>query len=222
MLIRLVSHATRRNSNLIDELIRIDGLPEDMVYRFSNGKRYLKSPWEPDIDANIPRHIREHCEPVVITEDLPPERNQVTGELQKPTDTKTILGVRLNLDNNPGKEVWEQITRILEHSIPRDMKIPLPAIVAPNQKDAFSLEAKDIPVVDLRPPKVQPTITVATPAVVQIQPVVAFNPPKAEEPIQPVVFTCGVCKKSFEAQRGLWMHERKTRHKVKEAVAVGG
>lgn len=213
MLIRLIAHARKGNPNLIDELIRIDGLPDRLVFRFKDGKRYLAAPWEPDVDVNIPKHIREHCVPIEITEDLPTERNQVTGEMQKPSDTRTILGVRINLDNNPGKELWTQLERIIDDATPRDRKVPIPAIVAPNQKDPFFLEAKDIPVVDLNTPKVEVPVTVAVAAEV---PVIFTSP------VKPSTFVCGVCNKHFDQQRGLWMHERKTRHKVKEPVAVGG
>jgi len=219
MLIRLVSHARKGNPNLIDELIRIEGLPEDMLFRFRDGKKYLKSPWEPDADINIPHHIREHCDPMDITVDLPPEKNEVTGVLQRPVDTFRILGVKLVMDNNPGKEMWTQIERILDMATPRDKKVPVPAIVAQNHRDQFFLESKDIPVCDLRPPKMEVPVTVSTAVKVEI-PVIPFNPPNVDESVKPVKFTCGVCHKIFGQQRGLWMHERKTRHKAKEPVAV--
>lgn len=212
MLIRLCAHFSRQNMNGIDELIRIDGLPEALLFRAKDGKRYLNAPWEIDPDMNIPSYIREHCEPTEITIDLPKERDGVTGLLQTPVDTVRVLGVRLQLDNNPGKEMWAQIERIIEGHTPNDKKIPKPAVVAPNQKDPFFLEAKDIPVVDLRPAKLVPLVTASS------APVAVFNPVIKTE--TPEVFTCGVCQKSFGAQRGLWMHERKTRHKVKEPVAV--
>jgi hypothetical protein len=209
MLIRVCAHFSRRNMNGIDELIRIEGLPDDVIFRFKDGKRYLKSPWEPDLDANIPVHIRSLCTPMDITEDLPVEKNEQTGKWQAPSDTRRILGVRVQLDNNPGREMWAQIERILDRGTPRDQKIPVPAVVAPNQKDPFSLEVQDIPVVNLRPEPgvVVPTVTVASNVEAQLMP-------------RPEEFICGVCSKSFSAQRGLWMHERKTRHKVKEPVGA--
>lgn len=221
MLIRLVAHAHKGNPNLIDELIRIDGLPDNLLYHFKDGKCYLMPPWEPDIDANIPKHIREHCQRVEITRDLPPERNEITGVMQRPSDTFTILGVKINLDNTPGKEMWAQIERILDMGTPRDRKVPTPRVVAPNQKDAFFLDAEDIPVCDLRPPKIEVPVTTSEAVKVEI-PVAPVPAPAPAAPPVHRVYTCGVCQKSFVAERGLWMHERKMRHKVQEPVAVGG
>jgi hypothetical protein len=211
MLLRLCSHHTRRNMNGIDEMISILGLPETMLFRFKGESRYLNDPWEIDAPVNIPVSIRSVCEPVEITVDLPKERNEVTGVLQSPTDKITILGVRIRMDNNPGKELWAKIERLIEAATPNDKKIPFPKPVAPNQKEAFFLEAGDIPVVDLRPAKAPETVTVSTATVAVIPDI----PVKAPE-----TFQCAVCQKSFGQQRGLWMHERKMRHKAKEPVAA--
>lgn len=211
MLLRIISHFHKKNTHGIDELIRIDNFPDELMFRRKDGKTYLASPWERDIDANIPKEIREHCSPVDITEDLPREKNEATGQWQVPSDTIRILGVRLNLDSTPGMEMWHKIQRILDRGTSRDQRIPEPAVVAPDQKSSFFLEAKDIPVVVLKSDVVQQTVTVSTAATVQILPVTIDAPQ---------MFECGVCKKEFSAQRGLWMHERKTRHKVKEPIAV--
>jgi protein-disulfide isomerase len=176
-----------------------------MMFRKLDGKTYLRVPFERDIDANIPVSIREHCVPMDITEDLPREKNEATGAWQTPSDTIRILGVRLNLDSTPGMEMWKKIERILDRGTSRDQKIPVPAVVAPNQKDPFSLEASDIPVVILK------------------KEILVSSDVEVSEPVDIVVpqsFTCGVCQKSFPAQRSLWMHERKTRHKVKEPVVA--
>jgi len=112
--------------------------------------------------------------------------------------------------------MWRKLQRILDHGTSRDQKVPEPVVVAPDQKSAFFLEAKDIPVVILKKeivvsPIIQETVTVSSAVEAEI---------KIEEKVVPQMFECGVCKKEFSAQRGLWMHERKTRHKVKEPVAV--
>lgn len=204
MLIRIVSHFTKANKHGIDELIRIDGLPDDMMFTRRNGKVYLKSPWEKDIDVNIPKNIRGACNPMDISEDLPREKNEVSGNWQNPTDTRTVLGVKLNLDIQPGLEMWKRIQRILEHSVPRDMKIPVPRPVAPDQKENFDLEESDIPVVIIdSSEKVEVPVPVAV-----------------VEEVKKTIFTCGICSKEFNAQRGLWMHERKKRHKVNDPVAA--
>lgn len=211
MLIRVCAHFRKANMHGIDEMIRIDGLPDDLMFRFKDGKRYLRSPWEPDLDVNIPHDVREHCAPVDITIDLPREKNEATGVWQEPSDTKRILGVRIQLDNNPGAEMWKQVERILDRGTSRDQRIPVPAPVAPNQKDPFSLEAKDLPVVILRPENQTMPVTVSTAPPAQF---------KAEEPPRDDSFACGVCNKAFGQQRGLWMHERKMRHKVKEPAVA--
>jgi len=207
LLIRIVSHFYRGNKHGIDELIRIDGLPYDMLFIRRNGKTYLRPPWERDADVNIPKHIRGACTPMEISEDLPKEKNEVTGQWQAPTDTYTVLGVKLNLDIQPGYEMWQRIQRILEHSVPRDMKIPVPKPVAPDQKVPFSLEESDIPVVVIAS---QEAVKAAIP-----EPVASVETPNA-----PNVFKCGVCKREFDKQRGLWMHERNKRHKNTEPVAA--
>ena len=212
MLIRICSHFHKNNSHGIDELIRIAGLPDDLMFRRSGGKVFLQVPWEKDIDANIPKDIREHCTPMDITENLPRERNEATGQWQEPSDTIRILGVKLDLDSTPGMETWKQLQRILDRDTPRDQKVPVPAVVAPNMTDPFFLEAKDIPVVVLR--QEMETKTVAT---------APTEVPKMDVKVEAEdkqMFECGVCHKEFDAQRGLWMHERKTRHKVKEPVVA--
>ena len=211
-MLRIVSHFHKQNTHGIDELIRIDGLPDDMMFRRKDGKVYLQSPWERDVDANIPKDIREHCTPIDITEDLPREKNEATGVWQIPSDTVRILGVKLNLDSTPGMEMWRKLERIIESGTPREQRIPRPAVVAPDQKSPFFLEAKDIPVVILKSEVVTTTATAVS---------APFNPPKIDVEVSPPqMFECGECKKEFSAQRGLWMHERKMRHKSKEPVVA--
>lgn len=215
MLIRICSHFHKQNTHGIDELIRIDGLPDDLMFRRQEGKVFLVYPFVRDVDANIPKDIREHCTPMDITENLPREKNEATGQWQTPSDTIRILGVKLDLDSTPGMEMWKKLQRILERDTPRDQKVPVPAVVAPDMTSPFFLEAKDIPVVVLRQEAVRPEILTQT--VVEVPVEAPKMDVKVEEPRK---FECGVCHKVFGQQRGLWMHERKTRHKVKEPVAA--
>ena len=222
MLIRVISHFSRANPHGIDEMIRIDGLQDDLLFRKKDGKTYLNHPWEPDIDVNIPKSIREHCTPMDITIDLPPERNEATGVWQRPSDTFRILGIKINLDTMPGTQMWKQVERILDRGTSRDQKIPVPRPIAPNQKEAFNLEAQDIPIVVLKPEiMVQPTPTIT---VVASVPEVKFEQEVKVEKKVKEVFTCPACDKKFKAQRGLWMHGRKKGHVVdvpeKEAVTA--
>jgi hypothetical protein len=215
VLIRIVSHFHKKNTHGIDELIRIDNLPDDLMFWHRDGRTYLKIPWERDIDTNIPKSIREHCTPMDITEDLPREKNEATGQWQTPSDTIRILGVKLNLDSTPGAEMWVKLQRILDRGTSRDQRIPEPAVVAPDQKSDFFLEAKDIPVVILKPES--PSVSTVTAVLNPVE------PPKVDVTVEDSprqMFECGVCHKEFDAQRGLWMHERKTRHKVKEPAVA--
>lgn len=185
------------------------------MFRREGDKTFLASPFERDIDANIPKDIREHCSPMDITENLPREKNEATGQWQTPSDTIRLLGVRLNLDSTPGMEMWQKIQRILDRDTPRDQRVPEPAVVAPDMKSPFALEAKDIPIVTLKSEVKAPALSVATTVSVP------FNPPAIKVEVCDLqMFQCGVCKKEFKAQRGLWMHERKTRHKATEPVAA--
>lgn len=218
MLIRICSHFHKQNTHGIDELIRIDGLPDDFMFRREGDKVFLKDPFVKDIDANIPKDIREHCSPMDITENLPREKNEATGQWQTPSDTVRILGVKLDLDSMPGAEAWKKLQRILERDTPRDQKVPVPAVVAPDMTSPFFLEAKDIPVVTLRHEVIQAPIMTQTVVTAPVE--VPKMEVKTEEEVVPQQFECGVCHKIFNQQRGLWMHERKTRHKVKEPVAV--
>ena len=210
MLIRVTARFHKQNSHGIDELIVIRGLPDDIMFRHKEGRTYLRFPWEMDIDANIPLHIRELCTPMDISEDLPREKNEVTGQWQNPTDTRRVLGVKISLDHTPGTEMWRQVERILEHETPRDRKLPTPIKVAPDQQAPFALEVKDIPLVILPAAAVVLTETKTT----------ADAAPVILEMKTKVPFQCAVCQKTFDELRGLLMHGRRMRHKAHEPVAA--
>jgi hypothetical protein len=144
-----------------------------------------------------------------ISEDLPREKNETTGQWQNPTDTRRILGVKISLDHTPGTEMWRQVERIIDRDTPRDKKLPAPVKVAPDQKSPFALEVSDIPVVTL-------------PAALII-----VENKTTSEAVSPVLktetkipFQCAVCQKTFDELRGLLMHGRRMRHKAPEPVAA--
>jgi hypothetical protein len=209
MLIRVTARFHKSNSHGIDELIVIRGLPDDLMFRHKEGRTYLKFPWEMDVDANIPVHIRELCTPMDISEDLPREKNETTGLWQNPTDTRRILGVKISLDHTPGTEMWRQVERIIDRDTPRDKKLPTPVKVAPDQKSPFALEVGDIPIVML---PVALIVTETRTTSEAISPVL-----KTETKIP---FQCSVCNKTFDELRGLLMHGRRMRHKAPEPVAA--
>ncbi len=227
MLIRLCGHFVN-NPGHIDKLISIKGLPEEWLFRPSRaGGKELMPPWEPDVEANIPKEIRHLCEPVEITRVFPPIEKGRDAVIDK----VTIIGIKFNYMSTPGQELWEKIERYLDRMTPRDEKVPVPIIVAPDHKSGFSphvarrsargsleLAATDtIPEVDLRIiPTVTETINTTPPAVITQtipQPVV---PAKEPEP----AFPCDKCPKTFFKKQALSMHKMKMHSAKKEIVGV--
>ncbi|HEX9504277.1 MAG TPA: hypothetical protein VF974_08255 [Patescibacteria group bacterium] len=160
MLIRLCGHFID-NPGHRDKLIAIKGLPEEWILRPSRfGGKELVKPWIPDIEANIPKSIRNLCEPIEITVVFPP----IHKDADYVVDHLTIIGIRFDYMTEPGHELWEKIEDYIERMTPRDQRILKPCIVAPDQKSEFNphmakrsvrggleFHPCDIPVIDLRP-----------------------------------------------------------------------
>lgn len=230
MLIRLCGHFLN-NPNHIDKLIAIKGLPSEWFFRETKHGKELMRPWEPDVEANIPKDIRHLCEPVEITRVFPP----IEKGKDPVIDKVTILGVRFDFMSQPGQELWEKIERFVDRMTPRDQKIPVPVLVAPDHKSAFNPHAvrrtvrgslefftSDIPEVDLRVPTTQ-TITLANAP----PPTVEMKPPLMEVkaatvPLPPAeVFNCDQCEKQFLKKQALVMHKR-AGHKVEAPKVTAG
>lgn len=225
MLIRLAGHFLL-NPQHIDKLICIKGLPDDWMFRTrADGRKELKAPWEADIDENIPKHVRHVCVPKTVVKYYSPiekGREGVTEEL-------TILGVKLNYMTEPGRAMWTKIERYMEGTIPRDIQLPIPVLVAKDQKSPFEtftarkrvtggleLEPSEIPVVDLDNPtgKIQPIIPQETHQATVLTPPSA--PTAAKTPVEE--FKCDQCKYSATKKQALRMHT--TRLHKKEKVGV--
>ena len=230
MLIKLAGHYPN-NPNHIDKLISIKGLPEEWIFRDGPLGKELVKPWIPDDDINIPKEIRHLCEPTDIVISYSPVAK---GE-KSVIDNKTILGIKLDFGTEPGREMWEKIERFMDKMTPRDMKIPEPVMMAPNQKSGFnptigrrsnrgSLEfasSVDVPDVDFRH-----KIEEAQPKP-SLKPIVVPPTPKVEEKKEEVLVEdkrstvkarCEECKTDFKSKGIYAIHMKK--HKVQEKVGV--
>lgn len=221
MLIRIAGHFLM-NPQHIDKLICIKGLPDDWMFvERADGRKQLKAPWEPDIDANIPAHVRPICEPMKIVQYFSPTEKGKEGI----TDERTILGVKINFMTEPGRAMWTKVQRYMDASIPRDQQIPEPVLVAKDQRSPFEtftprkrvtggleLEPSDVPVVDLNKPvpAARPLLEPqAAPSQQKVSPPSESKPPAA-------VFKCEHCEYTSEKERGVRMHSMK-RHKKEMA-----
>ncbi len=229
MLIRLCGHY-QNNPNHIDKLISIKGLPEEWFFKPSKygGKELLKV-WEADVEANIPKDIRHLCEPVEITEVFSP----IEKGREPVVDRRTILGVRFNFMTQPGQELWEKIERYIDRMTPRDQKIPVPVLVAPDHKSPFNphavrrtvrgsieLYTADIPEVDLRTPVIETVTQAASPAPAVIVPPLMQVKTQVAPMTTAEIFNCDQCDKQFLKKQALAMH-KVAGHKKVEGVKVG-
>ena len=225
MLLRLTGHYPL-NSQHIDKLIVINGLPDDWVFKArSDGQRELAAPFTPDIDANIPIQVRHCCTPEDIVVYYPPiEKGQ-----QGITDKRRILGVRLDYMTEAGRSMWERIRRYVESMVPRDQQIPDPVVVAKDQRssfETFALRKRITGGVEMEPSEV-PTINlpvfVPTPISPPVSPVRPSPPEEAVAlPPQPAdTFACIACQKVFNKRQALRMHTMKMHSsKVKQKAGA--
>ena len=217
MLIKLAGHHIN-NPNHIDKVISIKGLPEEWIFRKTVNGKELVRPWTPDNEDTIPNEIRHLCEPTEITITYSPIGPGIPGVVDK----RTILGIKLDFNTEPGRELWEKVERYLDRMTPRDQKVPEPVMMAPNHKSIFdphigrrgsrgSLEIgrTTVPDVDLRT-----TIEEVIPKV-EVKPIIL--PPTIEvkpEEKKPL-FKCE-CGKEFSYKGPFMSHKRV--HKVKIGV----
>lgn len=227
MLIRICDHF-RDNPKRIDKLIAIKGLPDEWFFRDTDIGRELKKPWEADIDKNIPLDIRDKCEPMYIVKRYPAIHNQAKEVIEK----SQILGVRIDYNSEPGRQMWDDIERYVEESMPRNERIPVPVLCARDERSAFetytprrsargSLELvpSPVPMVDLN--KYVPTSSV--PVVQEIlktissEPVVPASPPDVKA--QELPFKCDSCEYTNSTKAGVRMHKNK-KHPLKQKAGV--
>lgn len=231
MLLRICDHF-KLNPKRIDKLIAIKGLPDEWLYRDTPEGRELKKPWMADVDANIPHDIRHLCEPMYINFRYSP----ITKGEKEIIDRRQILGIKIDYNTEPGREMWDQVERYLEESIPRNERIPIPVVCAKDERSAFetykprrnaggSLEfvPSPVPEIDLRKyqePALSPVASLpSTPVVPPSDSVVATLPTPSTKEAQATVFKCDDCDYEHRSKQGVRMHKVK-RHPKKEKVSV--
>lgn len=217
-LIRICDHF-RDNPKRIDKLIAIKGLPEKWFFREVDGGKELKKPWEADIDANIPYDIRHLCEPMYLVFRFPALSAGQPAFVEK----KQVLGFKIDYNTEPGRQMWDDVERYIEESMPRDARIPVPVLCAKDERSAFdtytprrnsrgSLELVPgpIPLVDLtKVLKEEPALMERVPVPAPMEPV--------KESSQDHEFKCDDCDYHHASQRGIRMHSMKRHPKVKVA-----
>lgn len=222
MLFRIVDHF-RDNPKRIDKLIAIKGLPREWIFQDTpDGHVMLKRPWEPDIDKNIPYDIRHLCEPVYVTFKYSPIEKGSPGV----TEMKQVLGLKIDYNSEPGREMWDRVERFVEETIPRDERIPKPVVCAKDERSPFEtymprrtqtgslqFEPHDVPNVDLT------RYTVKTGAPEPVIPPTRIEAAKTESTPPASDFKCDKCDYRHKSKAGIRMHAMKRHPQKEEAVA---
>lgn len=225
MLVRIMDHF-RNNPKRIDKLIAIKGLPDEWLFRETEEGRELKRPWQADIDANIPHEIRHLCEPIYINFRYSP----ITKGEKEIIDRRQILGIKIDYNSEPGRQMWDDVERYLEESIPRSERIPIPVVCAKDERSAFEtyeprrssmgslqFHPKEVPFVDLTK-YVQVEMKPAIPSAVTPPPTTPVDAiQQASMPPQAVKFKCEECDYEHASKQGVRMHTTK-RHPKKVKV----
>lgn len=233
-LIRIADHF-KLNPKRIDKLIAIKGLPDEWLYRETPEGRELKKPWMADVDANIPHDIRHLCEPMYINFRYSP----ITKGEKEIIDRRQILGLKIDYNTEPGREMWDQVERYLEESIPRNERIPIPVVCAKDERSVFetyrprrnaggSLEFVPSPIPEIDLTKYRDRIekeAMSIPSPEVIHPKTSVVPPVESVQTQPpstkesevTNFKCKTCDYKHPSKQGIRMHTIK-RHPKKEKV----
>jgi hypothetical protein len=208
----------RDNPKRIDKLIAIKGLPEEWFFRDYNGDKELKKPWEPDVDKNVPYDIQSFCDPMYVIIRYPAIHKEAKEFIEK----RKILGVRIDYNTEPGRQMWEDVERYVEETMPRNERVPVPVLCSRDERSAFetytprrnargSLELvpSPIPFVDL---------TKYTTVKIEI-PHQAVAVPVILEKAEVEVFKCDSCEYTHRSKQGIRMHRIKG-HPKTEKVGV--
>lgn len=222
-LIRICDHF-RNNPKRIDKLIAIKGLPEDWLYRETEEGRELRKPWQADVDANIPHEIRHLCEPMYINFRYSP----ITKGEKEIIDRRQVLGLKIDYNTEPGREMWDQVERYVEETVPRNERVPVPVCCAKDERSGFEtyeprrnamgslqFHPKEVPLVDLTKyaQPIIPSVTSPLPPVEATQQAIA--------PLQAVTFVCAECDREFKSQLALNIHKARPKNHVKVKEKVG-
>lgn len=218
-LIRIVDHFNN-NPKRIDKLIAIKGLPEEWFFRETPEGRELKRPWQPDIDANIPHDIRHLCEPMYLIFRYPPIQAGAKEVIEK----RQVIGFRIDYNTEPGRQMWDDVERYIEETMPRNERIPVPVVCAKDERSGFETYATRRNVrgsLELIPSPV-PFVDLTQYVAVKVEKI-ASEPIQQESESTPTHqatrIKCAECDFEHESPRGIKMHAMK-RHPKKEKVIV--
>lgn len=215
MLIRICDHF-KDNPKRIDKLIAVVGLPQDWFFREGPHGLELKKPWAPDVEQNIPFEIKQtFCEPIYLIFRYPPiERGQ-----NETIEKKQVWGLKIDYNTEPGRQMWDDVERYIEESIPRNERVPVPVLCARDERSAFetftprrntrgSLELvpSQVPLVDLT-------------KYIQVVPTVVPPQPPEVGTIPAESFQCPDCDFKHHSKAGLRMHIMKKHKKEKVGVS---
>lgn len=208
MLIRLISHPTD-NPLHIDKLIYVEGLPDKMVFDTRNGRKLLREPWKMDPVENLPKSIRDAFEPITVTVHTPAFAAPNGEKYPALDDDMEVWALQLDYQNGQGESTWKQIERMIDMSTPRDERLPVPAVVAQNRIENFSLQAEDVPRVSFLKKEESPVTESRADAV---------DDKKVE--MKGTGLRCPVCNKTFDRDAQMRMHKARTGHRESRAVPV--
>jgi len=217
MLIRIAGHGFN-NPHLIDKLIIIKGLPFDWIFKKVPQGNQLLPPWNPDIEENIPESLKTQVEPIVYCQWFDSVRHH-DRNYEGFWDTRTVHGLKLECQYGPAQEMWKKIEEYVEGTLPRTEKMPVPVLVAPDQKSDFKphvakrdgqghlvLMPASVPVVDL-------TIYGKPDSIVERPKIAPEIPPV---PWNPLAYACEFCEQEFMEKNALKNHKIEL-HPVKRA-----
>ena len=155
-------------------------------------------------------------------------------------DRRQILGVKIDFNSEPGRDMWERVERYIEETMPRNERVPVPVVCAKDERSLFetyearrnsrgSLELRPAPVpeVDLTQYRIQTVVDPIPPVVMSSPQPVATPVPVVTlpqvSPTQPQagLFRCDVkdCDYQHKSIRGIRMHQMKG-HSKREMVGV--
>lgn len=231
MLYRVCDHF-KNNPKRIDKLIAIKGLPEEWLFRETEEGKEIRKPWQADIAENIPQEIRHLCEPMYVNFRYSPlERGQ-----KEILDRRQILGLKIDYNTEPGREMWDQVERYIEETVPRNERVPVPVVCAKDEHSGFeTYEPRRGPTGSLAfHPRPVPEIDLTRYRVVEQAPILppVVSPPPATNVVPPAVilpqfpstpepqaakFKCEACDYEHVSKQGIRMHTTK-RHPKKVKV----
>ena len=222
MLIRIVDHF-RNNPKRIDKLIAIKGLPKEWFFdEHPDGNTYLKSPWQPDVDKNIPHMIRHLCEPMDLTFKFSPIEKGIPGFIEH----KRVLGLKIDYNTEPGREMWDQVERYIQETIPRNEKVPEPLVCAKDEHSPFETylprRSSQNRSLAFEPMDLQETdLTIYDEQAVQPKKPVWVPPAEPKKPVAieeiSANLKCDECPFQHKSPKGIQMHKMK-KHPSKVGV----